>query len=120
MLLPPINITHVIAYVQYGVCSCQKADILPVVSSMRYFYVRLMLLPLIDVADVIGLCSLCLMLLPCSRCYATRLTLLQLQFRDVIQNPIPYVKHMVLADISIKGWIVHPDVNSFLMALVTF
>ena len=49
------------------------------------------------------LCSLCLMLLPCGRCYATRLTLLQLQFRDVIQNPIPYVKHMVLADISIKG-----------------
>ena len=54
MLLPPINITHVIAYVQYGVCSCQKADILPVVSSIRYFYVRLMLLPLIDVADVIA------------------------------------------------------------------
>ena len=60
------------------------------------------------------------MLLPCGRCYATTLTLLQLQFRDVIQNPIPYVKHMVLADISIKGWIVHSDVNSFLMALVTF
>ena len=54
MLLPPINITDVIAYVQYGVCSCQKADILPFVSSMRYFYVRLMLLPLIDVADVIA------------------------------------------------------------------
>ena len=67
-----------------------------------------------------GLCSLCLMLLPCGRCYATTLTLLQLHFRDVIQNPIPYVKHMVLANISIKGWIVHSDVNRFLMALVTF
>ena len=32
------------------------------------------------------LCSLCPMLLPCSRCYAIRLTLLQLQFRNVIQN----------------------------------
>ena len=60
------------------------------------------------------------MLLPCGRCYATRVTLLQFQFRDVIQNPIPYVRQMVLACISMKGWIVHPDVNSFLMALVTF
>ena len=60
------------------------------------------------------------MLLPCGRCYAARVTLLQFQFRDVIQNPIPYVRQMVLACISMKGWIVHPDVNSFLMALVTF
>ena len=54
MLLPPMNIADIIAYVQYGMCSCHKADILPFVSSMRYFYVRLMLLPLIDVADVIA------------------------------------------------------------------
>ena len=102
------------------VCVLARKQIyLPVVSSMRF---------LCEV-DVIApywcgwcycLCSLCLMLLPCGRCYATTLTLLQLQFRDVIQNPIPYVKHMVLADISIKGWIVHSDVNSCLMTLVTF
>ena len=53
------------------------------------------------------------MLLPCGRCYPTRVILLQFQFRDVIQNLIPYVRQMVLAYISIKGWIVHPDVNSF-------
>ena len=52
MLLPPINITDVIAYVQYGRCYCHKADMLPFVLGMRYFYVRLVLLPLINVADV--------------------------------------------------------------------
>ena len=53
------------------------------------------------------------MLLPCGRCYATRVILLQFEFWDVIQNLIPFVRQMVLAYISIKEWIVHPDVNSF-------
>ena len=39
--------------------------------------------------------------------------LLQFELCDVIQNLIPYVRQMVLACISIVGWIVHPDVNSF-------
>ena len=39
--------------------------------------------------------------------------LLQIEFWDVIQNLIPYVRQMVLAHISVEGWIVHPDVNSF-------
>ena len=54
------------------------------------------------------------MLLPCGRCYATRVILPQFEFWDVIQNLIPYVRQMVLAYISIEGWIVHPDVNSCL------
>ena len=37
MLLPPINIADVIAYVQYGGCYCHKADMLPFVLGMRYF-----------------------------------------------------------------------------------
>ena len=39
--------------------------------------------------------------------------LLQFEFWDVIQNLIRYMRQMVLAYISIEGWIVHPDVNSF-------
>ena len=54
MLLPPINMADVIAYVQYGWCYGYKADMLPFVLGMRYFYLRLVLLPLIDVADFIA------------------------------------------------------------------
>ena len=54
-----------------------------------------------------------MMLLPCGRCKATRVILLQFEFWDVIQNLIPYVRQMVLAYISIEGWIVHPDINTF-------
>ena len=53
------------------------------------------------------------MLLPCGRCYATRVILLQSEFWDVVQNLIPYMRQMVLACISIEGWIIHPDVNCF-------
>ena len=31
----------------------------------------------------------------------------------LFQNLIPYVRQMVFAYISIEGWIIHPDVNSF-------
>ena len=34
------------------------------------------------------------------------------EFWDVNQNLIPYLRQMVLAYVSIEGWIVHPDVYS--------
>ena len=36
--------------------------------------------------------------------------LFQFKFWDVKQNLIPYVWQMVLANISIQGWIVDPNV----------
>ena len=40
------------------------------------------------------------------------MVLFQFAFWDVNQNLIPHVRQMVLAYVSIEGWIVHPDVNS--------
>ena len=37
MLLPPIDMADVIAYVQYGWCYCQKADMFPFVFGLRDF-----------------------------------------------------------------------------------
>ena len=68
----------------------------------------------------------------CGRCYclggldviATRVdvvladgiaksALLQFKFWDVMQNLIPYVWQMVLANVFVKGWIINSDIQSF-------
>ena len=71
------------------------------------------------------------MLLPLDRCYshgrrladvkasvadviATGLYLFELKFCDVIQNLIPHMWQMVLANIFVEGWIINPYVHSLL------
>ena len=45
---------------------------------------------------------------------ATGSCLFQFKFCDVVQNLIPYMRQMVFAYVLIKGWIVDPNVYSFL------
>ena len=90
-----------------------RLTLLPCVFGFGDYGLRLVLLPLVVMADVIayiyyGWCYCHVVDVRPLGCF-----LLQFEFWDVIQNLIPYMRQMVLAYISIEGWIIHPDVNSF-------
>ena len=38
---------------------------------------------------------------------------ISVEFLDVKQNPIPYVRQMVFAHVLVEGWIIHPYVYCF-------